>query len=109
MWQSGACDICANTSTELLYLSNEGVSLIENATHLGLPVPVKLKQVLEQLHDRAEKTNSVTTTPVEQGNAEDENGQPSMDEHTQSSMADTEIIDDLETDDYDEEEHSNEI
>lgn len=32
------------------YLSNEGVSLLENAAHLGLPVPQKLKDVLEQLH-----------------------------------------------------------
>ena len=37
------------------YLSNEGVSLLENAGHLGLPIPEKLKAVLEQLHDRAEK------------------------------------------------------
>ena len=36
-------------------LSNEGVSLVENAGHLGLPIPDKLKIVLEQLHDRAEK------------------------------------------------------
>ncbi len=34
------------------YLSNEGVSLLENAAHLGLPIPEKLKVVLEQLHDR---------------------------------------------------------
>ena len=34
------------------YLSNEGLSLTENAAHLGLPVPEKLKEVLEQLHDR---------------------------------------------------------
>ncbi len=34
------------------YLSNEGVSILENAAHLGLPVPDKLKTVLEQLHDR---------------------------------------------------------
>ena len=34
------------------YLSNEGVSLLENAAHLGLPVPDKLKAILEQLHDR---------------------------------------------------------
>ena len=40
------------------YLSNEGVSLLENAGHLGLPIPVKLKVVLEQLHDRAEKDES---------------------------------------------------
>ena len=37
------------------YISNEGVSLVENAAHLGLPIPEKLKDVLEQLHDRAEK------------------------------------------------------
>ena len=34
------------------YLSNEGVSLLENASYLGLPVPEKLKAVLEQLHSR---------------------------------------------------------
>ena len=37
------------------YISNEGVSLLENAGHLGLPIPEKIKTVLEQLHDRAEK------------------------------------------------------
>ena len=34
------------------YLSNEGVSMLENAAHLGLPIPEKLKAILEQLHDR---------------------------------------------------------
>lgn len=43
------------TAAIFFYLSNEGVSLVENAAHLGLPVPAKLKAVLEQLHDRAEK------------------------------------------------------
>ena len=43
------------TAVIFFYLSNEGVSLVENAAHLGLPVPAKLKAVLEQLHDRAEK------------------------------------------------------
>ena len=43
------------TSVIFFYISNEGVSLIENAGHLGLPIPEKLKSVLEQLHDRAEK------------------------------------------------------
>lgn len=43
------------TAVIFFYLSNEGVSLIENAAHLGLPIPEKLKVVLEQLHDRAEK------------------------------------------------------
>ena len=43
------------TAIIFFYLSNEGVSLVENAAPLGLPVPEKLKAVLEQLHDRAEK------------------------------------------------------
>ena len=46
------------TAVIFFYLSNEGVSLLENAAHLGLPIPEKLKAVLEQLeqlHDRAEK------------------------------------------------------
>ena len=43
------------TAVIFFYLSNEGVSLVENAGHLGLPIPAKLKTVLEQLHDRSEK------------------------------------------------------
>ena len=41
------------TAVIFFYLSNEGVSLLENAGHLGLPIPENLKVVLEQLHDRA--------------------------------------------------------
>lgn len=43
------------TAIIFFYISNEGVSLLENAGHLGLPIPEKLKVVLEQLHDRAEE------------------------------------------------------
>ena len=46
------------TAGIFFYLSNEGVSLLENAAHLGLPVPEKMKDILAQLHDRAEKTES---------------------------------------------------
>ena len=42
------------TAVIFFYISNEGVSLLENAAHLGLPVPEKIKVVLEQLHDRSE-------------------------------------------------------
>ena len=45
------------TAVIFFYLSNEGVSVLENAAHLGLPVPEKLKDVLEQLHDRDEDGN----------------------------------------------------
>ena len=40
------------TAIIFFYLSNEGLSLTENSAHLGLPIPEKLKAVLEQLHDR---------------------------------------------------------
>ena len=43
------------TAVIFFYISNEGVSLLENAAHLGLPVPAKMKAVLEQLHDKSEK------------------------------------------------------
>ena len=43
------------TAVIFFYISNEGVSLLENAGHLGLPVPKKMLEVLEQLHDRSEK------------------------------------------------------
>lgn len=42
------------TAIIFFYISNEGISLLENAGHLGLPIPEKLKAVLEQLHDRSE-------------------------------------------------------
>lgn len=40
------------------YLSNEGVSLLENASHLGLPVPEKLRGILAQLHNKEPKDNN---------------------------------------------------
>ena len=43
------------TAVIFFYISNEGISLLENAGYLGLPIPEKIKTVLEQLHDRAER------------------------------------------------------
>ena len=43
------------TAVLFFYISNEGVSVLENAGHLGLPVPAKLLDVLEQLHEDAEQ------------------------------------------------------
>ena len=42
------------------YLSNEGLSLLENAGHIGLPIPEKLKDVLAQLHGRKEDKEDET-------------------------------------------------
>lgn len=39
------------------YLSNEGLSLLENAAYIGLPIPEKLREILEQLHNRENKND----------------------------------------------------
>lgn len=43
------------TAIIFFYMSNEGLSLTENAAHLGLPIPKKLHDVLKQLHRDSEK------------------------------------------------------
>lgn len=48
------------TAALFFYISNEGVSILENAGKLGLPIPAKIKNVLSQLHDKAEDTSSST-------------------------------------------------
>lgn len=53
-WVSGTGSVL-RTAVIFFYISNEGVSLLENAGHLGLPIPKKMKEILEQLHDRGEK------------------------------------------------------
>jgi toxin secretion/phage lysis holin len=42
------------TAVIFFYLSNEGISLLENASHLGLPIPAVVKKALNQLHDKSE-------------------------------------------------------
>lgn len=43
------------TAIIFFYMSNEGISLTENAAHLGLPIPEKLRLVLKQLHEKSEE------------------------------------------------------
>lgn len=43
------------TAVILFYLANEGLSIIENASLIGLPIPKKLKDVLTKLHEEAEE------------------------------------------------------
>ena len=38
------------TAVIFFYLSNEGISILENAAKIGLPIPEKLKLVLQQLN-----------------------------------------------------------
>ena len=44
------------TAVIFFYLSNVGISMLENASYLGLPIPEILRDVLEQLHDKKQKT-----------------------------------------------------
>lgn len=46
------------TAVIFFYLSNEGISIIENASRLGLPIPTRLKDILEQLKDGGDKDGS---------------------------------------------------
>ena len=39
------------------YISNEGISLLENAVSIGLPVPEKIKEALKQLHGKEDESN----------------------------------------------------
>jgi toxin secretion/phage lysis holin len=43
------------TAVIFFYLSNEGISLLENAGHLGLPIPDQLRDVLAQLHSHSDE------------------------------------------------------
>ena len=45
------------TATIFFYLSNEGISILENTSRLGLPIPPKVKEVLQQLHDKGADKN----------------------------------------------------
>ena len=40
------------------YASNEGVSVLENTSKLGVPYPDKLKDILEQLKDKGGKSDA---------------------------------------------------
>ncbi|MFP3153363.1 phage holin family protein [Lachnospiraceae bacterium ZAX-1] len=46
------------TAVIFFYISNEGISLLENAGHLGLPIPQKMMDILEQLHNRSESEDN---------------------------------------------------
>ena len=56
----GAGGSTFRTMVIFFYLANEGLSITENAARLGLPVPQKLKAVLEQLNE--EESNEETDT-----------------------------------------------
>ena len=46
------------TAVIFFYCANKGLSILENSGHLGLPIPEKLKKVLEQLHNRSDESEN---------------------------------------------------
>jgi toxin secretion/phage lysis holin len=52
------------TAVIFFYLANEGISLLENATAIGLPVPDQLKNILAQLHGKSAELTPADPTPI---------------------------------------------
>lgn len=48
------------------YISNEGISVLENASRIGLPIPEKLKTILKQLHDKGNDDKPTDETGTEE-------------------------------------------
>ena len=44
----------AMSAVMLFYMANEGISIIEKAAALGLPVPKKLTSIMEQIRNKSE-------------------------------------------------------
>ena len=55
------------TAVIFFYISNEGISLLENAAVIGLPVPTRLKDALAQLHNRKSIQKADEPTESERG------------------------------------------
>lgn len=47
----------AMSAVMLFYIANEGISIVENAAELGLPVPQKIKAVLVQIRNKSEEND----------------------------------------------------
>ena len=42
----------------MFYIGNEGISILENAVQIGIPVPQILKKTLKQLSDKEKEENN---------------------------------------------------
>jgi len=51
-------DHIVRTAILFFYISNEGISLLENAALLGLPIPERLRDMLAQMRDRDKPTST---------------------------------------------------
>lgn len=71
------------TACIFFYLANEGISILENASKIGLPVPKKIRAVLDQLKEESEETEDAEeeTEEIEVLEEEGEEPTPNDDEN----------------------------
>ena len=51
------------TASALFYIANEGVSILENAALMGIPLPAFIRQALDAIASKAEKDAKNVITP----------------------------------------------
>lgn len=77
------------TAMIFFYFSNEGISLLENASHLGLAIPKKIQDVLEQLHKRNdEDDDSVGAKATDEDNDKSKKAKPDEEHKYEKSKPD---------------------
>ena len=61
-----AANEAVRSAVIFFYIANEGLSILENAGELGLPLPAALKKSLEKMRDKEEKSDIDSDTDIEQ-------------------------------------------
>ena len=63
------------TAVIFFYLANEGISILENSTVIGLPVPQKLREMLQQLtEEKHPQEDAETEAPADVGEKTESSG-----------------------------------
>ena len=63
------------TAVIFFYLANEGISILENSTVIGLPVPQKLREMLQQLtEEKPPQEDAETEAPADVGEKTESSG-----------------------------------
>lgn len=63
------------TAVIFFYLANEGISILENSTVIGLPVPQKLREMLQQLtEEKHPQEDAETEAPADVGEKAESSG-----------------------------------
>ena len=67
--------VAIRTAVIFFYLANEGISILENSTVIGLPVPQKLREMLQQLtEEKHPQEDAETEAPADVGEKTESSG-----------------------------------